>query len=111
MCSLLIAVLQCVDPDWVCDGDRDCDDGSDETEAHCQPAQTANITSHAAPTSNITYNVTSKATTFNTTSSNENCDPASMFQCPGEAGLCIPLERVCDQVSCDWSEAGRNTHL
>ena len=110
MYSLLIAVLQCVDPDWVCDGDRDCDDGSDEAGPHCQPALANNITSHAAPTSNITYNVTSKATTFNTTSSNEDCDPASMFQCPGEAGLCIPLERVCDQVSCDWSVC-RNTHL
>merc|ERR1719195_1466091 len=62
---------QCVDPDWVCDGDRDCDDGSDEAGAHCHPAPADNITSHAATTSNMTYNVTSKATT----SSNEDCDP------------------------------------
>ena len=74
MCSLLIAVLQCVDPDWVCDGDRDCDDGSDEAGAHCQPALAANITSHAALTSNITSNVTSNVTSKATTSFNEDSD-------------------------------------
>merc|ERR1719195_1921373 len=46
---------QCVDPDWVCDGDRDCDDGSDE--AHCHPAPAANITFDV--TSNVTSNTTS----------------------------------------------------
>ena len=84
---------ECVQLSWLCDGDLDCGDGSDEVPANCEDR----TTSPSPPVS---------------PSTDMQCNPRTEFSC-GPAGGCIPHDRVCDHHNdCgNWEDEPETCHI